>query len=348
MIKECGIISISLFILILLFSHTNPVSNSFDALAQNSIVSNPPPPNTTSTIGGIKIISPEKGSNVPIDLNSPFIIKGISKDTAATDCQVSVIVNNVKPYQNAQPLNKNGDEDYSEWQFTLTKNYTNIIEGANKITSKFSCLNNPQSSHYSVNVTGVNSPPAVSNLTSPAVSNVTSPAVSNVTSPAVSNLTIQQPTSQIQAPSENSRSEPICCKSIGHSGGSSNNGDEIASASEDKEEVETVSTASFVGAEDKEEVTETAPEEEVTETAPEEEVTETAPEEEVTETAPEEEVTDNDNQNFQDDFTLDDFLGNNDESNDWGEDSMGFALQNEIMNEVESDLQAAGINIDLN
>src|SRR5918998_404346 len=335
MIKECGIISISLFILILLFSHTNPVSNSFDALAQNSIVLNPPPPNTTSTIGGIKIISPEKGSNVPIDLNSPFIIKGISKDTAATDCQVSVIVNNVKPYQNAQPMNKNGNEDYSEWQFTLTKNYTNIIEGANKITSKFSCLNNPQSSHYSVNVTGVNSPPAVSNVTSPAVSNVTSPAVSNVTSPAVSNvtspavsnLTIQQPTSQIQAPSENSRSEPICCKSIGHSEGSSNNGDEIASASEDKEEVETVSTASFVGAEDKEEVTETAPEEEVTETAP------------------EEEVTDNDNQNFQDDFTLDDFLGNNDESNDWGEDSMGFALQNEIMNEVESDLQAAGINI---
>ncbi|HYO06171.1 MAG TPA: hypothetical protein VER14_04230 [Phototrophicaceae bacterium] len=320
MIKECGIFSISLFILILLFSHTNPVSNSFDALAQNSIVSNPPP-NTTGTIGGIKIISPEKGSNVPIDLNSPFIIKGISKDTAATDCQVSVIVNNVKPYQKAQPMNKNGDEDYSEWQFTLTKNYTNIIEGANKITSKFSCLNNPQSSHYSVNVTGVNSPSAVSNVTSPAVSNVTSPAVSNVTSPAVSNLTIQQPTSQIQAPSENSRSEPICCKSIGHSGGSSNNSDEIASASEDKKEVEAVSTASFVGAEDKEEVTETAPEEE---------------------------VTDNDNQNFQDDFTLDDFLGNNDESNDWSDDSMGFALQNEIMNEVESDLQAAGINIDLN
>ncbi|HYP42705.1 MAG TPA: hypothetical protein VEQ18_01650, partial [Candidatus Nitrosocosmicus sp.] len=172
MIKECGIFSISLFILILLFSHTNPVSNSFDALAQNSIVSNPPP-NTTGTIGGIKIISPEKGSNVPIDLNSPFIIKGISKDTAVTDCQVSVIVNNVKPYQNAQPMNKNGDEDYSEWQFTLTKNYTNIIEGANKITSKFSCLNNPQSSHYSVNVTGVRSSPAVSNVTSPAVSNLT-------------------------------------------------------------------------------------------------------------------------------------------------------------------------------
>ncbi|MEJ7641857.1 MAG: hypothetical protein WKF36_06645, partial [Candidatus Nitrosocosmicus sp.] len=206
MIKECGIISISLFILILLFSHTIPVNNNFDALAQNSIVSNPPL-NTTSTIGGIKIISPEKGSNVPIDSNSPFIIKGVSKDTAATDCQVSVIVNNVKPYQNAQPMNKNGNEDYSEWQFTLTNNYTNIMEGANKITSKFSCLNNPQSSHYSVNVTGVNSPPVA-----------TSPAVSNVTTPAVSNLTIQQPTSQILAPSENSRSEPICCDTIDYSG----------------------------------------------------------------------------------------------------------------------------------
>jgi hypothetical protein len=148
----------------------------------------------------------------------------------------------------------------------------------------------------------------------------------------VSNVTIQQPTSQIQAPSENSRSEPVCCKSIGHSGGSSNNSDEIASASDDKEEVESVSTASSVGTEDKETATE--------ETATEETATE--------ETATEETATDDDNQNFQDDFTLDDFLGNNDESNDWSDNSMGFALQNEIMNEVESDLQSAGININLN
>ncbi len=355
MIKECGIIFISLFILILLFSHTIPVNNSFDALAQSSIVSNPPP-NTTSTIGGIKIISPEKGSSVPIDLNSPFIIKGISKDTASTDCQVSVIVNNVKPYQNAQPMNKNGNEDYSEWQFTLTKNYTSIMEGANKITSKFSCLNNPQSSHYSVNVTGINSSPAVSNLTiQQPTSQIQAPTENSrsepiccdtidysggattpgattpgATTPGVSNLTIQQPTSQIQAPTENSRSEPICCKAIGHSSGSINKGDENASASEDKEEVESVSTASFVGTEGKGEATETATEGEATETA-----------------------TEDENQNFQDDFTMDDFtmddfLGNNDESNDWSDDSMEFALQNEILNEVESDLQSVGINIDLN
>jgi hypothetical protein len=183
------------------------------------------------------------------------------------------------------------------------------------------------------------------------VSNVTSPAVSNVTSPAVSNLTIQQPTSQIQAPNENSRSEPICCKAIGHSGGSSNNGEEIASASEDKEEVESVSTASFVGTEDKDEAAETATEDEAAETATEDEAAETATEDEAAETATEDEAaetaTEDDNQNFQDDFTLDDFLGNNYESNDWS-DSMGFALQNEIMNEVESDLQSAGININLN
>jgi hypothetical protein len=169
----------------------------------------------------------------------------------------------------------------------------------------------------------------------------------------VSNLTIQQPTSQIQAPTENSRSEPICCKAIGHSSGSINKGDENASASEDKEEVESVSTASFVGTEGKGEATETATEGEATETATEGEATETATEGEATETA-----TEDENQNFQDDFTMDDFtmddftmddfLGNNDESNDWSDDSMEFALQNEILNEVESDLQSVGINIDLN
>nr|MBA3977268.1 hypothetical protein [Nitrosopumilus sp.] len=259
MIKEFGVIFSSLFILILLFSLTISFNNNFNALAQNSTVSNLPP-NTTSTISGVKIISPEKGSTVPINLNSPFIVKGISKDTTTTNCQVLVIVNNVKPYQNAQPMNKNGNEDFSQWQFTLTKNYTNIIEGSNKITSKFSCLNNPQSSHYSVNVTGVNftpeqlrtyystvvsnaTAPVVSNATAPVVSNATAPVVSNATAPVVSAITNQQPISQILAPNENSQSDPICCKTIDNSGGSSSNAGssnsaEIARAAAEEEEEE--------------------------------------------------------------------------------------------------------------
>ncbi len=250
MIKEFGVIFSSLFILILLFSLTSSVNNNFNALAQNSTVSNLPP-NTTSTISGVKIISPEKGSTVPINLNSPFIVKGISKDTSTTNCQVLVIVNNVKPYQNAQPMNKNGNEDYSQWQFTLTKNYTNINEGSNKITSKFSCLNNPQNSHYSVNITGVNfTPEQLRTYYSPVVSNATAPVVSNATAPVVAALTNQQPISLIQAPNENSQSDPICCKTIDNSGGSSSNAGSSnsaesarAAAEEEEEEDESARAA---------------------------------------------------------------------------------------------------------
>jgi len=143
MIRKLGIVFISLFTLTLLFSYIINVNN-FNTFAQNSTVS-PSVPNATQTTGGIKIISPDKGDNVPINSNSSFIIKGISKDNPTSDCKVSVIINNVKPYQNAQPISTEGNGDYSTWQYTLSQNYTNITEGANKITSKFTCLNNPQS-----------------------------------------------------------------------------------------------------------------------------------------------------------------------------------------------------------
>ena len=123
----------------------------------------------------VKIISPINGQNVSIGSN--LTISGISTGTNTTAignnnsnnrCHVSVIVNNIKPYQDATADGLNGANDYSTWHFTLSPNYSPIKEGENKITSKLSCLptgsnvnltNNTITNNlvkwHSVNVTGV-------------------------------------------------------------------------------------------------------------------------------------------------------------------------------------------------
>jgi hypothetical protein len=117
-------------------------------------------PSATSqqhTLHMVKIISPAKGERVPV--GNDLAISGISaanSNSTSINCQISVIVNSLKPYQKATPTGQNGSTDYSKWNFTLTSKYTSIKEGQNKITAKYSCPNNPTSiSHNSVNVTGV-------------------------------------------------------------------------------------------------------------------------------------------------------------------------------------------------
>ena len=157
MLKKYSIIFIGVFTLLLLVSTISYV-NYQNASAQNytgSTLNSTIPKNSI----GIKIISPEKGSFVPINSNSSFIIKGISKDNATADCKVSIIINGIKPYQPVQPMNATGKEDYSTWQYNLSKNYTNFILGPNKITAKSYCLPTQQSSYYSANVTGMNFSP---------------------------------------------------------------------------------------------------------------------------------------------------------------------------------------------
>jgi len=99
----------------------------------------------------VKIVSPVEGQQVP--LGEELIASGESSDDTSKDCTVSVIVNNIKPYQNAYPTGVSGPGDYSKWSFTLSSNYTDIIEGRNRITAKLSC---PESTKwYSVNAIGV-------------------------------------------------------------------------------------------------------------------------------------------------------------------------------------------------
>jgi len=106
----------------------------------------------------VKILSPTKGQQVP--LGKALIISGTSNfstnSSNTSNCQVSVIVNGIKPYQQATPTGGKGSNDYSNWTFNATPKYSPIKEGQNKITAKYSCGNSPTSvSHNSVNVTGV-------------------------------------------------------------------------------------------------------------------------------------------------------------------------------------------------
>jgi hypothetical protein len=133
----------SIVVLILVISHTDIISGQLQA----------------QTIG-VNITSPERGKTIPV--NSSLTVSGKSTDNPFDEiCQVSVIVNSVRPYQ---PATANGSigqaSDYSKWFFILSPNYTSIKEGINEITARLSCLpsittGNNLTKWYSVNVTGV-------------------------------------------------------------------------------------------------------------------------------------------------------------------------------------------------
>jgi hypothetical protein len=99
----------------------------------------------------VKIVSPIEG--LQVDVGEELIISGESSDDISKNCTVSVIVDNIKPYHAASATGASGPGDYSKWSFTLSSNYTDIVEGRNRITAKLSC---PESTKwYSVNAIGV-------------------------------------------------------------------------------------------------------------------------------------------------------------------------------------------------
>ena len=222
MIKRLGVIFSGLLILLLLSNIS--YNTSVQVLAQNTTNTVNPidsvspissTSNTTKLDGGVKITSPDKGDLVPLNSNKSLIINGVSKDNASSDCEVTLIVNNIKPYQNVQPTGLQGPNDFSSWKYTLSSNYTNVNEGNNKITSKIYCANvgaQPSQAFYSVNVTA-------SNFTQAQLSNyemmLNSPANSTNSSGAGGNTTMTsgllQPAAQIQQFNQDTGSGPICC-----------------------------------------------------------------------------------------------------------------------------------------
>ena len=150
---------------------------------------------------GVNITSPQRGQQIPIS-TSNLNISGKSTDNpTADDCQVSVIVNDVNPYQ---PATANGNirakNDYSKWFFILGSNYTSIKEGTNEITAKLSCLtnslnnNNNATKWYSINVTGVTT---TNNITVPTQS---SPVINSSTQNEPNNDESQNPDEEQEEP----------------------------------------------------------------------------------------------------------------------------------------------------
>jgi hypothetical protein len=103
------------------------------SFSQNS--SNPLPSTIPTEI--IKIDNPTTTQNV--SAGQELKISGTSSDTTVKNCSVSVIVNNLRPYQTAVAKGSDGISDYSQWEFVLRNSYTQINEGENKITAKISC-----------------------------------------------------------------------------------------------------------------------------------------------------------------------------------------------------------------
>ncbi len=105
----------------------------------------------------IKIVNPITTQNV--STGQELSISGISSDNSLKNCSVSLIVNDVRPYQKADASGTGGIDDFSQWKFVLRTSYTQIIDGENKITAKLLCSNAP-TRWYSVFVVGV---PNISN-----------------------------------------------------------------------------------------------------------------------------------------------------------------------------------------
>ena len=132
--------------------------SNIDAYAQNTTTAGNSTTSSSSSqqhVPKIKITSPTRGQQLPV--GKDLTISGISMDNATSNCQVAVIVNNVKPYQNTTAAGSGGPADYSKWNFALTSKYTTIKQGDNRITARYECVNDPASKGFSsVNVTGVN------------------------------------------------------------------------------------------------------------------------------------------------------------------------------------------------
>lgn len=115
---------------------------------------------TTTTPFIVKITSPHRGQQVGIGHNVTLL--GSSNYNASSKCQVSIIVDKKRPYQNTIPIGQ-GADNYSQWKYTLSPTYTALTAGANRVTAKITCNANPAlTKSYSINLTGINQPTTTS------------------------------------------------------------------------------------------------------------------------------------------------------------------------------------------
>jgi hypothetical protein len=142
---------------------TKLVSSVYDASAQNST----PQDQVNfkdwyvnqSGQPAVLITTPFSGQQIPVaNGNNSLNIEGTSSDNSTTNCNVAIILNAVRPYQNATGIGPGGLDDYSIWKLLVDPSYylASINEGPNnEIASKITCSDGREikNKSYSINVT---------------------------------------------------------------------------------------------------------------------------------------------------------------------------------------------------
>lgn len=102
----------------------------------------------------VKITYPEADQHIP---SGKLTIYGTSSDSHLKLCQVFILLNDEKPYQNATATGREGKDDFSKWTFTFDPYYSLIREGENELVSKVICHHNDgtnSTSYNKISVTG--------------------------------------------------------------------------------------------------------------------------------------------------------------------------------------------------
>jgi hypothetical protein len=115
------------------------------------------PLSPTLQLPAVKITFPHKSHQIRVGSN--ILVSGISSPPPGishTGCTVSVLLNDVKPYQKTVAMGHGGKGDYSVWHYNITHKYASLKLGQNKITAKISCIASPSNvtKFNSMNVTG--------------------------------------------------------------------------------------------------------------------------------------------------------------------------------------------------
>ena len=154
--KISAILVISFSLLIITLAPTTSVF--VDHISYAQLPTEPPqqqPSSPTATLpkDAVTITSPKDGQRVPV--GQDLRVTGTSMPNAASDCNTTLNLNRVFPYQPVVPNGPGGANDYSQWSFTITSKYAPIKEGQNRITARISCETNTLKQFAHVNVTGV-------------------------------------------------------------------------------------------------------------------------------------------------------------------------------------------------
>jgi hypothetical protein len=88
----------------------------------------------------VKITTPNGAQTVSTGI---LTILGTSTANSASGCQVYVGWHGLKPQKMARAIGPNGNNDYSNWTFTYTKENHVIMPGINILTAQLSCLGKP-------------------------------------------------------------------------------------------------------------------------------------------------------------------------------------------------------------